>query len=198
MRKLLFFVTLILGLAGGGQALAVEFTAKFIQERSNQKITGAILVADQKIRMDIIAGNSMVTTISRLDKNLVWVMNIGERSYYEVKKLAMGPEAGVKYHKELEKIADRKVLGKERLEGYDCEMVQFVFHDKKYGAITQWIAQKLNYPIKTVHESSEEKIITTFFKITETSVDPVMFEIPEKFKKLEPAQKVKPEELDKD
>lgn len=170
-------------------AQAVEFAAKLEQTNGGEVTQGAVLVSGVKFRLDILNQAGLITTISRPDLDLVWVINIGDQSYIEVKGVRLGPTAGEAATKELEKVADKKELGQEKISDFECTKIQYTYRDKRRGKVIQWVADKLNYPIKTVQETARGQVTSLFKEIKITEVDPVMFEVPKNFRKLEPPQK---------
>ncbi len=185
----LFGLVVLAALAGPVEA--AEFTAKMVQTRGQDRVTGNIFVAGKKVRLDILLRMGLIVTISRLDKKLVWVINIGDKSYVEMRGVALGPGVGQTFPDELKKAADKKRLGQETVEGFVCDKYLYTFRDKRRGEVILWVARQLDYPIKTVYRNGEDKLeaVSVFKEIKVGPVDPALFEIPEGFRKIDPAKK---------
>lgn len=167
-------------------ALAVEFSADSVQERFGHISKGKVYIKGNKMRMEGTEAGKKSIMISDLDKGTAYVLMPEDKMYFEMSgilaKAKMNrPEAD----EELAKIADKKLVGKERVNGYLCDKYEIIYHDKSLGKMFQWFSKKLNFPIKMVYTSSHGKMITEYKNIKEGGVSNSLFEIPSGYQKMD-------------
>lgn len=186
MKKLglAIFITVFILL---GVASAAQFEADVRMEGSGMEMDGKLYVMDLKARQDFDSKEAGLTiTITDGEKGLVYVLMPKEKMYMEMplqQKEFQALTAG-SLEEQLEGEADVEKVGGETIEGYACDIYEIEYHDQGMGRSTVWIAQKLNYPIKVIGESSQGKISMACSNIKEGVVDQAMFEIPGDYEKF--------------
>ncbi len=165
-----------------GLSLAAEFSADYIHKMGEEAITGKVYVKEDKVRQEMVKEGKKAVMIIRMDKGVVWHFMPKERMYMEM--------PSVKGHytvvdKELEKVATKKHLGREKVNGWDCDKYKIIYHDKSMGTGIHWISKKLNYPIKfEMKGASGFTVLTQYKNIKEQKLPDSLFEIPADYKKM--------------
>jgi len=144
---------------------------------------GKIYVKGDKMRMDGTKEGEKTSTITRIDKKMIWILNHGDKMYMEMPAMVDTLQAS-KIDVDLTKIADKKKVGTEKVNGYKCNKYLITYKDKSMGTMTQWISKKLDYPIKIVYHSSYGDMYTEYKNIKEGRVKDSVFEIPKGYKKM--------------
>lgn len=144
---------------------------------------GKIYVKGEKMRMDMTMEGEKTSTITRIDKKIVWIIKHEDKMYMEMPSMVGTLQAG-KVDEDLKKIADKKKVGTEKVNGYKCDKYLITYKDKSMGKMTQWISKKLNYPIKMVYHSSYGDMYTEYKNIKEGKVKDSVFEIPKGYEKM--------------
>lgn len=133
-------------------AQAAEFSADVIQTVNGQTLRGKIYVSEGMIRNER-AVTPDVRHLALLDRHSQEVTML-------VPAAPGAPDLGdTAYLTTLDAPAwqadaEKTTLGAEVLQGYECDKIRYVFKDKVFpdrdlGSSTQWVARKLNYPIRT-------------------------------------------------
>ena len=176
-------MALVCVLAFSGMTFAAEFTADLIQKRQGIEMKGKIYVKGEKMRMDMTMEGEKTSTITRIDKKIVWIIKHEDKMYMEMPSM-VGTLQVSKIDEDLKKIADKKKVGTEKVNGYKCDKYLITYKDKSMGKMTQWISKKLNYPIKMVYHSSYGDMYTEYKNIKEGKVKDSVFEIPKGYEKI--------------
>lgn len=176
----LVLAALLLGVAA--LALAAEFSADMVHKMGTMTKEGKIYVKGKKMRMEGSMGQGI--TIVDGDTGTVRVLQPAQKMYMEMKKGTQAMEPA-QQDEELAKIADKKFLGTETVNGYQCERYLYTYHDKKLGTLTQWYSKKLEYPIKMLHSSPEGETTFEYRNIKEGGVADSMFQVPPGYTKME-------------
>jgi len=168
-------------------ALAVEFSADSVQEGFGHISKGKIYIKGNKMRMDGTGEDGKKSImISDLSKGTAYVLMPEDKIYFKMSNvLARTKMNQTEAEEELARIADKKLMGKERVNGYLCDKFEIIYHDKSLGKVVQWFSKKLNYPIKMVFTSSRGKMVTEYKNIKEGGVSNSLFEIPSDYQKLD-------------
>jgi len=104
-----------------------------------------------------------------------------QKMYFEMQT----PEAGiVKTDEVLDKIADKKHMGTEKVNGYKCDKYEIIYHDRSLGKMSQWFSKKLNYPIKIIYNGPQGEMVVEYKNIKQGKVDSSLFEIPPGYEKM--------------
>ena len=112
-------------------AVPAEFSADLTITDVKGKIsTGKVFIKGEKIRQEISVDNQNSITILRLDKKLSWTLIPDQKQYMEV-ALPFNPAHPAGESKEFEYTVSE--IGTEKVNGYDCKVVQYTYANKKYG-----------------------------------------------------------------
>ena len=163
-------------------ALAAEFSADMVHKMGAMTKEGKFFIKGKKMRMEGGMGHGI--TIVDGNTGIVQVLQPAQKAYMEMKKgtQAMDP---AQQDEELAKIADKKFLGTETVNGYQCDKYLYTYHDKKRGTLTQWYSKKLEYPVKMLHSSPEGETTFEYRNIKEGGVADSLFQIPAGYTKTE-------------
>jgi len=164
---------------------AAEFAADVVHVQGTQRSTGKTYVKGNKSRTEITEGSQKRITIVRGDKKVVWVLDPTRKTYMEMANLGSAFQASPEAEKKLEELGERKLVGKETVNGYACDKYDFVYHDKSMGTQTQWMSRKLGVMIKLEYKSSGFPITMELKNLKEGGVADSLFELPAGYKKLE-------------
>jgi outer membrane lipoprotein-sorting protein len=167
-----------------GLASAAEFSADMVHKFGAMTKEGKIYVKGTKMRMEGAGGQGI--TIVNGDTGTVWVLQPEQKMYMEMKKGAQQTAQPVESSdEELAKIADKKFLGTETVNGYQCEKYLYTYRDKTLGTMTQWHSKKLGYPIKMIHASPQGETSFEYRNIKEGGVADSLFQVPAGYTKME-------------
>lgn len=163
-------------------AASAEFSADFTITGSKKVIaSGKVFMKGDKIRQEIkIAGKTNVSIV-RLDKKIAWTL-LPKYKYLEtvIPFDPLNPQLSKNINYE------KAVIGNENANGYDCQVVQYTYKDKKYGVILQWVASKLQFPVRIQTKSAKGNITSTVdYQNIKTEVQPdSLFELPAGYQKM--------------
>jgi outer membrane lipoprotein-sorting protein len=175
----LFIVTLALSsFILSGPSHAAEFSADMVISTPEGVHKGKFFFNGTNFRQEIDMAGEKQVMIFRQDKNLIWVLMPEAKMYMEVSSQTQVENVPQVDQHEMESLAEKKHLGKETVNGYDCEIYQYIYHDKSMGTNTQWFSKKLNFPIKMEMQSPSGRTTTEYKNISEKSLSNELFEIP--------------------
>jgi hypothetical protein len=123
-------------------ALASGFSADLITVSGNEKMEGKVLVGKEKMRFE---ADEMIT-ITRMDKQVVWMLMPGEKMYME-QRLSKGNVVPSKEpaQGELERIH----LGTEMVSGKSADKYRITVNTNgQKESFFQWIAKDSGFPVK--------------------------------------------------
>jgi len=164
---------------------AAEFSADFVNVQGTQRSSGKTYVKGSKSRMEITEGPQKSITIVRGDKETVWVLDPTRKTYMEMANLGSAFAPGPEAEKKLEELGERKLVGKETVNGYLCDKYDFVYKDKSLGTQTHWMSRKLGVMIKMEHKNPDYPMSMELKNIKRGGVSDSLFELPAGYKKLE-------------
>jgi outer membrane lipoprotein-sorting protein len=166
-------------------AFAAEFSADLVQSTKQGNLHGNVYIKGKKMRQEIEfpAVGIRNIIIVRADKGVVWTPAPGKKSYLEM-PFSNNPQNLTGMEEKLEDIADMKFLGKEMINGYNCEKYRFKFHEPSMGTLMQWRSKRLNYPIKMKLDGPGYSITNEYRNIKEESLADSLFEMPPDYKKI--------------
>ncbi|MEA3560992.1 MAG: DUF4412 domain-containing protein [Candidatus Omnitrophota bacterium] len=167
------------------QVLAAEFSADLIQDGFGQTTKGKVYIKGSKVRMEASREGEESIMISDPTKGTVYVLMPKDKTYLEMS----GAMANIKMNQieadeELTRIADKKYLGTENINGYACDKYDIIYHDKSLGKAVQWHSKKLNFPIKMVYNNSYGSMTVEYKNIKEGKINSSLFEIPPDYQKM--------------
>jgi hypothetical protein len=177
------FIVVVCAFSFSGITFAAEFKADFIKKQHGIETKSKIYVKGEKMRMDMTKEGEKHSTIHRTDKKMIWIIHHGDKMYMEMPAMVETLQAS-KLDMDITKIADRKKVGTEKVNGYKCNKYLITYKDKSMGEMTQWISKKLDYPIKTVYHSSYGDMYTELKNIKEGGIKNSVFEIPKGYQKM--------------
>lgn len=162
---------------------AAEFQADFVQKHEGMEIKGKFYTKNNKTRTDMDMMGQKMSMITRMDKNVTWNIQREAGLYFE---MPIPPESAqaLQPDEELKKIAVKKKIGSETINGYVCDKYEITYHDKNMGKMTQWFSRKLNFPIKIVYHGPQGVMTTEYYNIQSGHVKESLFEVPQGLRKM--------------
>jgi hypothetical protein len=162
---------------------ATEFQADFVQKQQGMEITGKFYVKEKKTRMDMNMMGQKTSMITRMDKKVVWNIQHDNMMYIEMPTSADMAKP-LQFDEELKKIAVKKKIGSETVNGYKCDKYEIIYHDKNMGKMIQWFSRKLNFPIKIIYHGPQGNMSIEYKNIKMGGVKDGLFEVPPGFQKM--------------
>jgi len=162
---------------------AAEFSADMINSSPMGKIEGKIFFKEGNFRQEMMMGEQKQITIFRKDKGVVWVLMPAQMMYMEMQAGSRQNMAPVDPD-EIDKIGEKKYLGKEKVNGYMCSKYRYTLHDKSSGTVIYWISDKLNFPIKMKADGTSGGMTMEYRNIQEKTVPASLFKIPDGYQKM--------------
>ncbi len=144
MRRFSFIVLFVFLLAG--TSFALQFSADTVMTSGKIKTSGKIYFSGERFRMDMTSPRAM-TTITRLDKKVVWSVMPEQRMYMEI---PFNPKREPMVKDKVQGEIERKLIGTEAVDGHPAK--KYLVTYKSGGEKTQiyqWMATDLNFPVKT-------------------------------------------------
>lgn len=178
---LTLFLLVLMVVSTGIWAVGPEFSADMTMTDAKGKVaSGKIFMKGQKIRQEITDEGQTNVAILRLDKKVSWTL-LPENQYMEVAMpfdTSRPEDSGIEY--------ETTELGNETINGYECKVIQYTYKEKKYGILVQWIANKLNFTIKSQTKNSKGKVTNTmeYSNIKVGNQPDSLFEIPSGYQKM--------------
>ncbi len=175
-------VLLLIGALVGGIFAAVlpEFSADFsVTDAKGNIATGKTFMEGMKTRQETVIKGRTSVTIIRLDKKVSWTL-MPDNKYMEI-KLSFDPAHPTKDVKYV-----KTVIGKEKINGYSCQVVRYTYKETQYGTMIQWVANKLGFAVKIQTKDSKGKLTSTikYTNIKQGKQPDSLFEIPAGYKKF--------------
>jgi hypothetical protein len=147
---------------------------------------GNMHVTSDKVRMEMSSpqGKDNMIVIMRRDLNLFWILNSGDKEYFE---RPLNEDEWKSMVEGATKSKTEKYLGTETINGFKCrkkavEMVVEVMGFKSKSRSVVWISEKLDMPIRTRMEDGR---VTELRNIKQGRQSGKLFEIPGGYKKIE-------------
>lgn len=162
-------------------ALSAEFSADLIQKTAGMTTKGKVYIKGNKMRMEMETPAGKSINLMDIGTGLMQMLQPEQKMYFEMET----PEAGVvKTDEALDKIADKKHVGTEKVNGYKCDKYEIIYHDRSLGKMSQWFSKKLNYPIKIIYNGPQGEMVVEYKNIKQGKVDSSLFEIPPGYEKM--------------
>lgn len=178
MKRLSVIVLFVLLLAG--TAFALEFSADTVMTAKGMKTTGKIYFSGEHFRMDMTSPRPM-TTITLLDKKVVWSIMPEEKMYMEI---PFNPKREPIVKDKVQGEVDRKLVGTDEIDGHPAK--KYLVTYKNGGEkmqMYQWIATDLNFPVKT---EAVDGSWSQEYKNIKTGPQPAsLFKVPAGYKKFQ-------------
>jgi hypothetical protein len=166
-----------------GIARAAEFQADMVQRSQGMEMKGKIYVKAKKSRVDMNMMGQQTQTISRLDKQTVWVVHPSQGFYMEMPVNPGSPEL-LGDDQALKKYASKKKVGSETVNGLKCDKYVITFHDQALGKMTTWISKKLEFPVKVIQQGPYGESTVEYYNIQTGNVQDSLFELPPGLQKM--------------
>lgn len=164
-----------------GVLMSAEFSADLLQKTARMTTKGKVYIKDNKMRMEMETPAGKSINLMDIETGSMQMLQPEQKMYFEMKT----PKAGIVTTDEtLAKIADKKHVGTERLNGHECDKYEIIYHDRSLGKMTQWFSKKLNYPIKMVYDGPDGEMVVEYRNIKQGKVDGSLFEIPPGYQKM--------------
>ena len=175
MKKIVFATAFtILIMAGTAQAL--DFSADMVTTANGQRMSGKIYVTQNKVRMDM-AGT---TTISRIDKNVAWVLMPQQGVYMEQ---PIDPEKISGTAEKMPGEVERVSLGPDTVDGRAATKYKIVYTSNAgRAAVVQWVDNASGIPVRT--ESEDKSWVMEYKNLKLGAPDDSLFEIPSGYQKF--------------
>ena len=178
MRRVTFAVLCVILLAS--TAFALQFSADTVMTSGGMKTTGKIYFSGERFRMDMTSPRPM-TTITRLDKKVVWSIMPEEKMYMEI---PFNPKRQPMVRDKVQGEIERKLLGTGKVDGHPAKKYLVVYKSGgEKTQIYQWMATDLNFPIKT--EAVDGSWTQEYRNIKLGNQPDSLFWIPDGYKKFQ-------------
>jgi hypothetical protein len=170
--------------ASTARAAQDGLTANMIQTTPAGKVTGNIYMEDGKVRNEFTMQGQRQVTITRHDKNVVWLLMPG--GMYMEMPVPAEQDRGMPIldQDEMRDVAKRTRIGTETVNGHVCDVYRFDFKDPDAGRVTQWVARDLDFPVRIKVQTDQGVSVTEFTDIEKGPVPDRMFEIPPGYQKM--------------
>jgi hypothetical protein len=173
--------------------LAVDFRADIVQHVSGESKPGQIYVKEMKYRMEQREGGEQIIQIVNQQSGVTLILSPARKKYIESppndpETLMNDPFQSARFMVSPRFGAVSKRLGRETISGYLCD--KYVISQEGTDLITQWISQKLSFPIKVVRHPGQD----TFVELTNIKEGPLsetLFQIPSGYTKTTMAEGAK-------
>jgi len=181
-----FLIVLVCILIFAALSWASEFSADMVNNQFGQDMKGKVFVKNHKMRMENISGQGEESiVIMDLESGTSYLLMPQQKTYMEMSAAqAQSQMQQYNVEEEIAKVADKKFLGTEKVNGYVCDKYEFVYHDTSMGTLVQWYSKKLNYPIKIIYNSAHGVMTTEYRNIREGGVSDSLFHIPSGYQKM--------------
>ena len=168
-----------------------EFSATITRTVAGETTTGKTFISKNKMRDENMSGGkagmagSAGISIIRMDKGITWIL-MENKQYMEME--TMDNQDLALMEKDSEKKFEIKSLGREKVNGYDCEVKQYIDKERKMGVTTMWYSPKLKYMVKNEHTGKEGKVDfkQEMTAIKEGKQPTSLFEVPPGYVKFDP------------
>ncbi len=160
---------------------SAEFTADLFQQSSDKTIISKYYIKGSMIRMETTSGP---ITIINLDKGKFYMLYPQQMMYMTMPNIPHMSQQAIRNQKDISDIAEKKHLGKEKINGYKCDKYQITYKNSAKDTITQWYSEKLGYPVKIISQGRHGKIVTEYKNIREDGISNSLFEIPSEYRMM--------------
>ena len=163
---------------------AATFSADMIQKGGGQVLKGKLYVKGTKVRQEITAGGLKQATIFRPDKDLVWLVYPGRKSYMLVTRRVISGMDDPAARARIKEMSTTKKLGKETVNGYLCTKTRYITRGPGSYTLTEWYADKLKHVIKMEVKSGPQVNVIEYKNIKAGNVPDSLFELPKGYKRI--------------
>jgi outer membrane lipoprotein-sorting protein len=164
-----------------GVSVSAEFSADLIQKTAGMTTKGKVYIKDNKVRMEMETPAGKSINLMDIETGSMQMFQPEQKMYFEMN----APNAGVVTTDEtLAKIADKKHVGTEKLDGHECDKYEIIYHDRSLGKMTQWFSKELNYPVKIIYDGPQGESVVEYKNIRQGKIDSALFSVPPGYQKM--------------
>jgi hypothetical protein len=158
-------------------ASAQKFSADIISKTKEGVFKGRVFTARDKVRMEI----DQTVTISRIDKNVVWMLIPADKKYMELPVQPQNIVASIedKMPGEIE----RRLISTESIDGKMTNKYEIVYETAgKRETVFIWVSKDKKFPIRT--SAVDGSWVVEYRNVVIAKQPDILFEIPQGFQKL--------------
>jgi hypothetical protein len=160
-----------------------EFSATIIMKSNSSTANAKIFYTPKKQRMEVTAPDSdgKNIIITRLDKEVVWMLMTSEEMYTEI---SLDNDKKNQLVQEPDNIIKRERIGRDTVDGHPATKDKITFRqdDGKKNSIYSWTATDLGWPVKA--EALDGSWSYTYKDIRKGRQDPALFDVPKGYKRM--------------
>ena len=136
-------VSVLISFVFSNLALALDFSADMVNTSKEGSFTGKIFAAKDKIRMEMAGA----VTITRMDKNVAWVIMPQEKMYMEQ---PFDPEKIAGATEKMPGEIERTLVGHDTIDDRAADKYRIVYTSNEARAtVFQWVESASGIPLKT-------------------------------------------------
>ena len=175
-RNFVLGMVILFSFLGCGKTQATDFSADVVNTAAGKTMSGKIFVSRDNIRMEF----SEIITITRMDKQVSWMLMPAQKTYMEH---PLDTHAAMGTKEKVDGEIDRKMIGNEKIDGQAVRkyLVSYKNQDKS-GEIYQWMRDGLAMPVKTAAKDGSWSMELKNVKFG--AQDAGLFELPEGYTKF--------------
>jgi len=161
-----------------------QFTADMVTTEGDISKTSKFYVENPFYRMDMEEGGQKMFVVVNNETKTTRVFMPSEKMYMEMKSDDMKSLSNDVFQSlEVQKEKyETKLVGKETVNGYDCEKYQVIIDGSPVSSY--WQSPEIEYPIKVV-SGQNQNMVMELKNIEKGDVDDAMFKVPAGFTKME-------------
>ena len=161
-----------------------QFTADMVTTEGDVSKTSKFYLENPFYRMDMEEGGQKMFVVVNNETKTTRVFMPSEKMYMEMKSDDMKSLSNDVFQSlEVQKEKyETKLVGKETVNGYDCEKYQVMIDGSPVS--TYWQSSEIEYPIKVV-SGQNQNMVMELKNIEKGDVDDAMFKVPAGFTKME-------------
>jgi len=178
------FAILILLIFLFTSSAVAQFTADMVMTENDMTKTTKLIVEDPYYRMEMEEGGQQLCILVNKDKQITDVVMPDQKMYMEISSSSM-QSASNDVFQSIEKqksTYDTKMVGKETVNGYECEKYEISDGGKLLS--TYWQSAELDFPIKVV-SGVNQNMIMELKNIKMGDVDDSLFKVPDGYMKMD-------------
>ena len=161
-----------------------QFTADIVMKENDMTKTTKLIVEDPYYRMEMEEDGQQLCILVNKDKQITDVVMPEQKMYMEISSGSM-QSASNDVFQSIEKqksTYDTKMVGKETVNGYECEKYEISDGGKLLS--TYWQSTELGFPIKVV-TGVNQNMIMELKNIQIGDVDDSLFKVPDGYMKMD-------------
>jgi hypothetical protein len=167
-----------------------QFTADMVTTEGDVSRTGKFYVENPFYRMDMEENGQQMFIVVNNETKTTKVFMPSEKMYMEMKSDDMKSLSNDVFQslEAQKKKYETKSLGKESVNGYECEKFQVMIDGSPVS--TYWQSPEIEYPIKVI-SGDKQNMVMELKNIEKGDVDDAMFKVPAGFTKMEMPSMIK-------